>query len=109
MSKLNDFLTKQKIDPRRLLVASKELETLQPADRAVILARRQAKEGEPSEALKQAAAQKRRSGRPVTRPLLDNALAGKTISPKARQRITRAVNAVLKQKQKSEVASTDLF
>jgi hypothetical protein len=107
MSKLNDYLTNQKIDPRRILIASRDLEKLRPEDRAVRLAKKQAKGGDESK--KDAAAKERRSGRAVSKPTLDRALAGGTLSPTAKTRITRAVNAVLAQKKKAEVALRDLF
>jgi len=107
MSKLNDYLQTQKIDPRRLLVASHDLEALRPEDRTVRLAKKRAKGGD--ESAKDAAAKDRRSGRPISKPTLDRALAGRALSPAAKTRIVRAVNAVLTQKKKSEVAIRDLF
>lgn len=107
MSKFSDYLQGQKIDPRRILIASRDLEQLRREDRATRLAKRQAKAG--NESAKEAAAKERRSGRPVSRPTLDRALAGGTVSPAAKTRILRALNAVLVQKKKSEVALRDLF
>ena|ERR1700742_2421749 len=107
MSKLNDYLQKEKIDPRRVLIASQELEALRPEDRKTKLAKKRAKGGD--EAAKEAAASKPRSGRPVSRPTLDRALAGQPVSGAAKTRVLRALNAVLKQKKKSEVAIRDLF
>ena len=107
MSKLNDYLQNQKIDPRRLLVASRDLEALRPEDRSTRLAKKRAKGGD--ESAKEAAAKERRSGRPVSRPTLDRALAGGSLSSAAKTRIVRAVNAVLAQKKKGEVALRDLF
>lgn len=107
MSKFSDYLQQQKIDPRRLLVASKDLEQLRPEDRATRLAKKRLKGGD--EKAKDAAEKERRSGRPVSRPTLDRALAGSAVSPAAKSRIVRAVNAVLTQKKKSEIALRDLF
>ena len=107
MSKLDDYLKTQKIDPRRLLVASKDLESLQREDRIVRLAKKQAKGGDESK--KEAAAKERRSGRPVSRPTLDRALTGGSVSGAAKTRILRAVNAVLAQKKKGEVTLRELF
>jgi hypothetical protein len=107
MSKLSDYLQQQKIDPRRLLVASRDLEQLRPEDRAVRLAKRRLKGGD--ETVKEAAEKERRSGRPVSQPTLDRALGGAALSPAAKTRILRAVNAVLSTKKKSEVALRDLF
>ena len=43
MSKLGDFLSKNKIDTRRLVAASKSIEALKPEDRKIKLAKRAAK------------------------------------------------------------------
>jgi hypothetical protein len=107
MSKLSDYLTQQKIDPRRVLVASRDLEKLRREDRAVRLAKKRVKGGD--ESAKEAAEKERRSGRPVSRPTLDRALHGGAVSGAAKTRIVRAVNAVLAQKKKTEVALRDLF
>jgi len=107
MSKLSDYLQQQKIDPRRVLVASHDIEQLRPEDRAVRLAKKRLKGGD--EKAKEAAEKERRSGRPVSQPTLNRALGGAVVSPAAKSRIVRAVNAVLTQKKKSEVALRDLF
>src|SRR6266571_4149003 len=102
MSKLSDYLKQQKIDPRRLLVASHNLEQLRPEDRAVRLAKKRLKGGD--ETAKEASEKERRSGRPVSQPTLDRALDRAALSPAAKTRILRALNAVLVKKKKSEVA-----
>lgn len=109
MSKLSDYLKKHKIDPRRVVAASKELEALRPEDRKIRLARVMAKGGD--ESAKELAAQKRRSGRAVSRPAIARALAGGAVTRKTRARIVRAVNAVLthKTKGKGEATPADLF
>ena len=110
MSKLNDFLTKEKIDHRRLRSASKKEEALRPEDRAVRLARRAVRgEGQATDTEKELAAKAVRSGRPVAPPTLQKALRGDKVSSAAKARITRAVNRVLKARKKSEVAAADLF
>jgi len=105
-SKFADFLKAQKIDPRRIPVASYRLERLMPEDRAKKLARRKAKgaqtEGAP-------AAEKPRSGRPVTPALLDRALAGKAVPGPGKTRLLRAVNRVLEQKKQPAVDLRALF
>lgn len=106
MSKLSDYLKKYKVDPRRLLPASKKLEALQPEDRAIRLAR---KVKDADDKTKELAAKKRRSGRPVSGPMLRRALAGQAVPRRARARIVRAVNAVLAHKTKTEAKPTDLF
>ena len=113
MTKLGDYLEKQKIDPRRVLVASKKLEALRPEDRVAILAKRSKKKSDdaakPAEGADGADAKKRRSGKPVSRPTLDAALRGESISGPAKTRIVRAVNHVLAAKKKGEVALRDVF
>jgi hypothetical protein len=107
VSKLSDYLQKNKIDPRRVTAASKELEALRPEDRKIRLARVNAKGGD--ENAKEVAAQKRRSGRPLSRPAIARALAGSPVTRKTRARIVRAVNAVLAHKSKGEAKAADLF
>jgi hypothetical protein len=107
MSKLSDYLQKHKIDARRLLPASKQLEALQPEDRKIRLARVMAKDGD--EKAKELAAKRRRSGRALSKPTLARAIAGTKLSRRARGRIVRAVNAVLAHKTKTEAKATDLF
>lgn len=109
MSKLSDFLDKQKINHERLLAVSADLEKLRPEDRQVRLAQRRVRGGKASDAEKELAAKERRSGKPVTRPTLAAALRGDALHRKAKQRITKAVNQVLAQKKKDAVQVTDLF
>jgi hypothetical protein len=109
MAKLGDYLTKNKIDPRRVLAASKNLEALRPEDRKLREAKAKAKGGD--EAAKAAVADKPkpRSGHRVTRPSLDRALAGKPVSGPTKTRIARAVSAILEQKKKPAASVADLF
>jgi hypothetical protein len=110
-SKFAEFLEKNKIDPRRILAASSELERLRPEDRALRLARRSGKkaEGGAAAAGEEKAAQKRRSGRPVTPRALSAAQNGKPIPGPAKTRIVRAVNLLLSQKKKEAVDLRALF
>ena len=108
MSKLSDYLKKNKIDARRVVAASKGIEQMRPEDRAIALARAQAKEGG-DDAVKELAAKKRRGGRTLSRPELDRALGGQALKRRARGRIVRAVNAVLAHKSKDEAKVVDLF
>lgn len=105
-SKLADFLKAQKIDPRRIPVASEALEKLRPEDRALKLKKRLAKS---SEGAKAEAGPKPRSGRPVTTPLMDRALGGKPVGGPEKTRILRAVNRILEQKKKDPVDLRALF
>ncbi|HEY2408408.1 MAG TPA: hypothetical protein VGM29_11200 [Polyangiaceae bacterium] len=107
-NKFSQFLSENKIDPRRLIVASRALERLRPEDRQTRLARRQAKKAEskPAEGEKPA---KPRSGRAVTPRLVAGASSGKPISGAAKTRLLRALNRVLEQKKKKPVELRALF
>jgi hypothetical protein len=108
-SKLAKFLAEKKLDQRRVLVASHTLETLQRADRDIRLARKRAKGGEDAEKKAEAAKQKPRSGRPVTRRAMHAALTGGAISGPTKTRILRAVNHLLEQKKQDKVELKALF
>jgi len=105
-SKLQNFLTENKINGKRLLAVSHSLETLQRSDRDLKLARRKNKSAEGGEKKEVA---KPRSGRAVTDRALAAALSGKTISGPTKQRILRAVNYLLEQKKKDKVELKTLF
>jgi hypothetical protein len=111
MSKLEDYLKQQNVDPRRILAASHELEASRPEDRATRLAKKRVKSGDEAakEAAKEAAAKKPRSGKPLSRPSLDRALAGSSLSGAAKTRVLRALNVVLGQKKKGEATLRDIF
>jgi hypothetical protein len=110
-SKFQQFLDENKLDPRRVRIASRHVEGLQPDDRKIRLARRQAKAGEskPEGAAAELIAKKPRSGRPVTERLLRDAREGKKLPGPAKTRILRAVNRLLEQKKKSPVDVRALF
>jgi hypothetical protein len=110
-SKFQQFLDENKLDPRRIRIASRHVEGLQPEDRKIRLARRQAKAGEskPEGAVAELIAKKPRSGRPVTERLLRDAREGKKLAGPAKTRILRAVNRLLEQKKKSAVDVRALF
>jgi hypothetical protein len=108
-SKFAQFLTDNKIDPRRLRSASRALERLRPEDRKNKLARRNAKKAEskPAEGAEKPA--KPRSGRPATGRAVDAATAGKAVSGPTKSRLLRAVNRVLEQKKKGPTDLKTLF
>lgn len=111
-SRFSEFLTNEKIDPRRLLVASRQIERLRPEDRAIRLKKRLGrKEGAeaPAPAAGDAAAAKRRSGRAVTPRLISAAQAGKPLSGAQKTRLVRALNRVLEQKKKEPVELRKVF
>ena len=108
-SKFSEFLTANKIDPRRVAAASRELERLRPEDRAKRLARRQAKKSEAKPVEGAEKPTKPRSGRPATAPARASAAAGKVISGPSQNRLLRAVKRVLEQKKKSVTDLKSLF
>jgi hypothetical protein len=110
-NKFAQFLQDNKIDPRRLIVASKQIEQLRPEDRAAKLAKRQAKGGKAPAAAEGEAKEptKRRSGRPVTPRLIAAATAGKPVTGPAKTRVLRALNRVLEQKKKKAVELKVIF
>lgn len=108
-SKFAEFLDKNKIDPRRILAASSELERLRPEDRAAKLARRKGKAKDAAAGGEEAAPKKPRSGRPVTPRALAAAQNGKPVPGPAKTRLVRAINHVLAQKKKEAVDLRALF
>ena len=113
MSRFSEYLTTENIDPRRLLVASRQLERLRPEDRAARLKKRLGRKSEesaaPAAAEGQEAPAKRRSGRTVTPRLLSTAQAGGTLSGSQKTRLLRALNRVLEQKKKEPVELRKVF
>jgi hypothetical protein len=113
-TKFAQFLKDNKIDPRRLIVASRGIERLQPDDRKIKLAKRQAKASSsgtaaPAEGEEKKAPPKPRSGRPVTPRSIEAASGGKTLAGPAKNRLLRAVNHVLAQKKKAAVDLRAIF
>lgn len=109
-SKFAQFIASKKLDPRRIIAASRALETLQPEDRAIKLNKRRsrlaAKEGKEGVAKEE---RKPRSGRPVTRRAIDAALAGGAVSGPCKTRILRAVNHLLEQKKQDKIDLKAIF
>jgi hypothetical protein len=107
MSKLQTFLNENKFDARRVLSSSRAIERLRPEDRRIRLTLSQARrkdDGKRPEGI-----EKPRSGKTVSRPCLQRALAGERLSGASKTRILRAVNRLLEQKKKDAVSLTDLF
>ena len=105
-TKLQAFLTQNKLNPNRLLAVSHTLETHRKEDRTLKLERRRSKKAEGGEKKEVA---KPRSGRPVSERALNSALKGGEISGPTKQRILRAVNYLLEQKKKDKVELKTLF
>lgn len=103
-----EVLDNEKIDPRRLLVASRGIERLRPEDRAARLAHRQAKRGDAG-ASDQADKPKRRSGRVITLQLLRKAQLGQRLSGPQKTRLLRALNRVLEQKKRDPLEMRAVF
>jgi len=106
-TKFATFLKDKKVDPRRILTISHKLESLQPEDRAIRLARRRARGAEDKKAGGET--RKSRSGRPVTPRALSAAMSGKTVSGPTKSRLLRAVNALLELKKQAKVELKALF
>ena len=109
-SKFTDFLTEKKIDPRRILLASKKIERLRPEDRAIRLTERKARRAEdPPPKVEGQKRTKPRTGRPVTDRSLSAAMAGQTLTGPQKTRILRAVNRILQQRKQEPVDLRSLF
>ncbi|MBK7585681.1 MAG: hypothetical protein IPI67_36530 [Myxococcales bacterium] len=103
-SKFQQFLSDNKLDPRRVMIASQHVENLRPEDRRTRLAKRRGVKPEGEEKLP-----KPRSGRPVTPRLMSMALEGKPVTGPAKTRLLRAVNRLLEQKKKDPADLRKLF
>jgi hypothetical protein len=109
-TKIAEFLTEKKIDPRRLLVASAELERLRPEDRKLRLKKRDARKSEDAAKKKEGLALKKpRSGRQLTDRSIQAALTGKSLSGPQKTRLLHALNHVLEQKKLEKVELVTLF
>ena len=108
MSKLTDSLKTHKIDARRVVLASKDLERRTREDLALVAKKADMKAGkvEKDDAVLK---QKPRSGRPLTLPQIEKAMRGETISGPAKTRLVRAVNAILEARKKPAITLRDLF
>ncbi|WP_394825834.1 hypothetical protein [Pendulispora albinea] len=107
-TKFAQLLASNKIDPRRVLVASRQIERLTREDRTIRLTKRQAKIGD-GDKKGEKETRKPHSGRPVTQRALNAALTGGTVSGPTKNRILRAVNRVLEQKKQEQVQLKALF
>jgi hypothetical protein len=108
-SRFSEFLSTEQIDPRRLLVASRQIERLRPEDRAVRLKKRLAKKSDAAATDSKEPGAERRSGRAVTPRLLQQAQAGSKLSGPQKTRLVRALNRVLEQKKKEPVDIRKVF
>lgn len=105
-TKLDTFLTEKKIDSRRVVAASQEIEKLRREDRTIKLAQFQARKKDEK---REPGSPKPRSGKPVAASTLARAIAGDSISGPTKTRVLRAVNHILEQRKQSAVKLADLF
>jgi hypothetical protein len=103
-----EFLKTKSIDPRRIITASHELESLTREDRAIRLTKRIARKSEDA-AKKKVDVKKPRSGRPITQRALAAALTGKSVSGPTKTRFVRAVNKLLAIKKQDPITLHTLF
>jgi hypothetical protein len=108
-TKFAQFLAAQKLDRRRILAASRKLESLNPEDRAIKLKKRQLRAAADGAANAEKETRKPRSGRPVTHRAIDAALVGKAVSGPTKTRILKAINHLLDQKKQEKVDLRALF
>lgn len=105
-SKLQSFLNQKKLNPKRVLAVSHNLESLRKEDRTLKLERLRSRKAEGGEKKEVA---KPRSGRPISDRAMLTALTGGAISGPTKQRILRAVNYLLEQKKQDKVELKTLF
>lgn len=108
MSKLSDYLTTNKIDPRRIALASKGVERHTRED-LVLIAKKAAIKAGTAEKNPEISKAKPRSGRPVTVPQLERAMRGEAVPGPAKTRIVKAINVILTGRKKPEAGFRDLF
>ncbi len=107
-SKFAEFIAAKKLDTRRILAASSDIEKLRPEDRAIKLSKRQARTAETAEGAAKET-RKPRSGRPVTHRALDAAVQGGKLSGPTKTRLLNAINRLLEQKKQEKVDLRQLF
>jgi hypothetical protein len=108
-SKFAGFITSKKLDPRRIIIASRHLEARQPEDRLIRLNKRLTRKAGDAAGDKPKETRKPRSGRPVTGRAMNAALGGGKLSGPTKTRILRAVNHLLEQKKQEKAELKQLF
>ncbi len=109
-TKFAEFLTTTKLDARRLLAVSSQMEKHRPEDRAIRLAARLKRKNADGPAAKTTGDKKKpRSGRPITPRALSGAIVGKKLSGPQKTRLLKAVNHLLSQKKQEPVTLAQLF
>ncbi len=108
-SKFASFIASKKLDPRRIIIASRKLEHLRPEDRSIRFNKRQARGAGDSASTTPKETRKPRSGRPETGRAMKAALGGGQLSGPTKTRILRAVNHLLEQKKQDQTDLRALF
>jgi hypothetical protein len=107
-TKFAQFIASKKLDARRIMAASHQLETLTVEDRTIRRLKRAGRKGEGGDAAPKET-RKPRSGRPVTQRAMDAALKGGSVSGPTKTRILKAINHLLEQKKQDKVELKALF
>ncbi|MBP9111239.1 MAG: hypothetical protein KBF88_00455 [Polyangiaceae bacterium] len=107
-SKFSKTLQEKKINAKQLLAVSYKIERLTRDDRKLKAAKTKARKSEGGDAAAKPTG-KPHSGRPVTPRALEAAINGKTVSGPTKQRILRAVNAILEKKKQAAIDIRALF
>lgn len=108
-TKFAGFITSKKLDPRRILIASRNIEANRPEDRLIRLKKRLSKAAGDASGTEVKETRKPRSGRPVTDRAMQAALTGGKLSGPTKTRLVRAVNHLLEQKKQEQVTLRELF
>jgi hypothetical protein len=108
-TKFAGFIASKKLDPRRILSASRTIEANQPEDRLIRLKKRLSRAAGDASGTEVKETRKPRSGRPITDRAMQAALSGGKLSGPTKTRLVRAVNRVLEQKKQEPVTVRELF
>ena len=104
-TKFAGFIASKKLDPRRILIASRTIEANQPEDRLIRLKKRLARAAGDAPGDRSQRDAKAALGPARHRRAMQAALAGGKLSGPTKTRLVRAVNRVLEQKKQALVAS----
>jgi hypothetical protein len=109
-TKFAQFIAAKKLDKRRILAVSRQLERLQPEDRIIRLNKRRAR-GAAGEGGDNAPKETRkpRTGRPVTHRALEAAINGGELNGPTKTRLLRAINHMLELKKQEKVDLRAIF
>ncbi len=108
-TKFAKFLEESKIDPRRLIAASQQLERLTREDREFIAVTARIKSLAGKKTPATVEKKKLHTGRYVSPALITAASVGKSVSGPAKSRVLRAVNRILEQRKLPAVELRALF